>query len=64
MNLTHFMNQVWTAQVIPGYGPVIGRDVGYGAEPDIRLTVMDSNGDKLFLSAKELFKKGVDISTD
>ena len=51
MELKDFMNKIWTATEINGV-KVVDRYLGYGALPDINLTLEDGS----FVSAKDLFK--------
>lgn len=59
MNLTEFMNKVWTATEIAG-NKVIDRRVCYGSKPDFQFTVEMPNGDVDFVSAFDMFENGVE----
>ena len=59
MNLTEFMNKVWSATEIAG-NKVIDRRVCYGSQPDFQFTVEMPNGDVDFVSAFDMFEYGVE----
>ena len=52
MKFKKFMEDMWTATEINGVA-VVNRHLGFGALPDIKLTLEDGS----FVSAKNLFEK-------
>jgi len=56
-----FMNNAFRATEVVGYGKVKETHVGYGAIPDIRLYIEDSEGNLEILSAKKLYEKNVEF---
>lgn len=56
--LRDFMNSVWKATYINGYGEVQSKRVMYGSLPDIQFTVLGNEGE-ILISAKWMFENNV-----
>ena len=55
--LKEFMNQVWNATYINGYGEVRSKRVTYGSSPDIQFIVW--NDGPYAISAKWMYEMGI-----
>jgi len=56
--LKEFMNSVWKATHINGYGEVRNKRITYGSLPDIQFTLWGNDGPYI-ISAKWMFENGV-----
>jgi len=59
-NLHDYMNDLWTAHEVVGYGTIVSRRVMYGG--DIQVTVSDPLGNAVYLDGKDLFNQFVEIA--
>jgi hypothetical protein len=59
-NLTDYMNELWTAHEVVGYGTIASRRVMYGG--DIQVCVHYEDAEPQYLDGKDMFEAHIELA--